>query len=103
MSGTRVKIEDDQMITLKVQLQGTQDFYYTMKPDTPLQELMIAFCERRQLGDYGALRFHVDGDRVRGCQTPKELELENGFVIDAWSEALGGGYLLRVISGGTRK
>lgn len=90
MAWRRVKKEDDVMITLKVQKEGTQDFYYTMKRDEPLQNLMISYCQRRQLGDYRSLRFHVDGDRVRGCQTPKELELENGYVIDAWSELIGG-------------
>lgn len=63
-----VKKEDDVMITLKVQ--KDTGFLLHHETDTPLQELMIAYCERRQLGDYRTLRFHVDGDRVRDCQTP---------------------------------
>ncbi|KAL1806853.1 hypothetical protein ACET3Z_029921 [Daucus carota] len=50
-----VKKEDDVMITLEVQKEGTKDFYYTMRRDKPLQELMVAFCQRRKLGNYKAL------------------------------------------------
>lgn len=86
MEGTKIKKEDDVTVTLRVQKEGTRDFYYTMKRDEPLQNLMIAYCERRKLGDYRSLRFHVDGDRVVGYHTPRELQLDNGYVIDAWSE-----------------
>ncbi|KAL1806852.1 hypothetical protein ACET3Z_029920 [Daucus carota] len=86
MEGTNIKKEDNETITLKVQEEGTPDFYYTMKHDEPLKNLMIAYCERRQLGNYTALRFHADGDRVLGYHTPKELQLDDGYVIDAWSE-----------------
>ncbi|KAK1380534.1 hypothetical protein POM88_027278 [Heracleum sosnowskyi] len=86
MEGTTIKKEDEVTITLKVQKEGTRHFYHTMKRDEPLQNLMIAFCQHRQLGHYRSLRFHVDGDRVRGYHTPKELQLDNGYVIDAWSE-----------------
>ncbi|KAK1390204.1 hypothetical protein POM88_018382 [Heracleum sosnowskyi] len=86
-----VKDEEDEKVTLRVQQQGTVDFYFTMKRKEPLQKLMTAFCERRELGDYRCLRFHLDGDRIIGNQTPNELQLENCDVIDAWSDQVGGG------------
>lgn len=55
MEATKIKKEDDVTITLEVQKQGTRDFYYTMKRDEPLQNLMIAYCGRRKLGDYRSL------------------------------------------------
>ncbi|XP_017217780.2 uncharacterized protein LOC108195331 [Daucus carota subsp. sativus] len=66
------------------------DFYFTMNRDQPLRKLMLAFCERRKQGDYRSLRYHLNGDRIRGHQTPNELELENDDVIDAWIEQMGG-------------
>lgn len=87
----RVKEEYDEMVMLRVQHQGQPDFCFTMKRAEPLRKLMIKFCERVKLGDYREVRFTVDGSRVRGDQTPNELELENDDVIDAWSEQLGAG------------
>ena len=88
--GHVIKTEDDEKVTIKVQKEGMADFYFTMNRDEPLRKLMIAFCERRKLGDYRSLRYHLNGDRIRGHQTPNELELENDDVIDAWIEQMGG-------------
>lgn len=86
----RVKTEDDDKVTIRVQKEGSVDFYFTINRDEPLRKLMIAYCERRKLGDYRSLRYHLNGDRVRGHQTPNELELENDDVIDAWTDLVGG-------------
>ncbi|KAK1390218.1 Ubiquitin-like domain-containing protein [Heracleum sosnowskyi] len=87
---SRVKEEEDEKVTLRVQQEGTVDFYFTMKRKDPLRKLMMAYCERRKLGDYRSLRFHLNGDRITGDQTPNQLELENADVIDAWSDQMGG-------------
>lgn len=88
---TRVKEEYDEMVTLRVQHQKNPDFLFSMRRDEALRKLMTTFCERLKLGDYREVRFTVDGVRVRGHQTPNELELENDDVVDAWSEQLGAG------------
>lgn len=87
---SRVKEEEDEMITLRVQQEVTVDFYFTMKRKEPLRKHMIAYCERRKLGDFRSLRFHHDGDRITGMQTPDKLELESCDVIDAWFDQIDG-------------
>lgn len=81
-----VKEEYDEMVTLRVQLQKKPDFLFTMRRDEALRKLMTTFCERLKLGDYREVRFTGDGSRVKGDQTPNQLELQNDDVIDAWSE-----------------
>jgi len=48
---------------------------------TPMQRLMTAFCNRQGVS-MSSIRFLFDGSRVSPFQTPHELELEEGDVID---------------------
>nr|XP_017216585.1 PREDICTED: putative small ubiquitin-related modifier 8 [Daucus carota subsp. sativus] len=85
-----IKTEDDEKVTIKVQKERMADFYFSMNRDEPLRKLMIAFCERLSLGDYRSFRYLLNGSRIRGHQTPNELEMENDDVIDAWIDQIGG-------------
>lgn len=56
-------------------LQGLMDFYYASVPAVA----------------YGTGRFLYDGGRLRGWQTPAELDMEDGDEVDFFTELLGGG------------
>lgn len=75
-------------INLKVS-DGTAEIFFKIKRLTPMKRLMDAFC-KRQGKDIGALRFFVDGTRVTESNTPDDLELEDGDVIEAHREQIGG-------------
>ena len=51
------------------------------KFNTPLQRLMQAFCYR-QGRTIDSVRFVFDGTRILPDQTPMDLEMEDGDVID---------------------
>ena len=55
---------------------------------TPLQKLMTAFCARQGLS-VAAVRFLFDGSRISPRQTPRELEMEDGDIIDVMVEQRG--------------
>ena len=57
---------------------------------TPLQKLMNAFCNRNGVA-MNSVRFLFDGNRVNPNQTPADLEMEDGDVIDVMVEQQGGG------------
>ena len=42
---------------------------------------LLQYCTRLSL-DEGSLKFLFDGQRVRGTQTPSELDMEDGDVIE---------------------
>jgi small ubiquitin-related modifier len=56
---------------------------------TPLQKLMAAFCQRQGVAQ-NSVRFLFDGERIAPTQSPKDLDMEDGDVIDVMVEQVGG-------------
>ena len=52
------------------------------KKTTALSKLMNAFCQRQGV-NLNAVRFLFDGERIAPHQTPADLGMEDGDVIDA--------------------
>ncbi|PPD78698.1 hypothetical protein GOBAR_DD24374 [Gossypium barbadense] len=53
-----------------------------IKRSTQLKKLMNAYCDRQSV-DFNSIAFLFNGRRLRGEQTPTELEMEDGDEIDA--------------------
>ncbi|URE07729.1 Small ubiquitin-related modifier [Musa troglodytarum] len=51
---------------------------------------MSAYCDRRSM-DFNTIAFLLDGRRLRGKQTPDELEMEDGDETDAMLHQTRGG------------
>ena len=75
-------------ITLKVVTQDGNEIFFKLRMATPMQRLMTAFCNRQGVS-MNSIRFLFDGSRVSPNQTPHELELEEGDVIDVMVEQQG--------------
>ena len=63
--------------------------FFKCKPDTKLEKLMRAFCQRQGVA-MESVRFLFDGNRIRENQTPNELEMEDGDSIDVVVAQVGG-------------
>ena len=68
-------------ITLKVATQDGNEIYFKCHETTPLQKLMHVFCNRQGVAT-NSVRFVFDGNRVNETQTPEQLGMEDGDVID---------------------
>merc|ERR1712137_1047291 len=75
-------------INLKVVTQDGNEIFFKCKKTTPLQKLMNAFCNRQGVS-MQSVRFLFDGQRLREQQTPSELDMEDGDVIDVMVEQMG--------------
>ena len=75
-------------INLKVVTQDGDEVFFTCKMSTPLEMLMKAFCNRYGVAA-NSVRFLFDGNRINGSQTPRELDMEDGDVIDVMVEQQG--------------
>ncbi|PVH21640.1 ubiquitin-like protein SMT3 [Candidozyma haemuli] len=75
---------DSTHINLKVS-DGTAEIFFKIKKTTPMKRLMEAFC-KRQGKSMESLRFLIDGTRVSPDNTPEDLDLEDGDVIEAHRE-----------------
>lgn len=69
--------------------QDGNEIYFKCKQTTPLKKLMDAFCNRQGVSS-NSVRFLFDGNRINETQTPQQLEMEDGDVIDVMVEQQGG-------------
>jgi len=90
MADEEEKKPDANQLNLKVVTQDGNEIFFKCKMTTPLQKLMQAFCNRQGVA-LNSVRFLFDGQRLSANQTPQELEMEDGDVIDVMVEQQGGG------------
>ncbi|XP_078156361.1 small ubiquitin-related modifier 2-like [Carex rostrata] len=76
-------------INLKVKGQDGNEVFFRIKRSTQLRKLMNAYCDRQSV-DFTSIAFLFDGRRLRGDQTPDELEMDDGDEIDAMLHQTGG-------------
>ena len=58
---------------------------------------MQAFCNRNGVA-MNSVRFLFDGNRVNPTQTPQDLDMEDGDVIDVMVEQQGGGAVAAAVA-----
>ncbi|KAL3604917.1 hypothetical protein D5086_005776 [Populus alba] len=83
-------------INLKVKGQDGNEVFFRIKRSTQLKKLMNAYCDRQSV-EINSIAFLFDGRRLRGEQTPDELEMEDGDEIDAMLHQTGGAVKTRRI------
>ena len=76
-------------INLKVVTQDDNEIYFKCKQTTPLQKLMHAFCNRQGVSIY-SVRFMFNDHRIKERDTPQQLDMEDGDIIDVLQEIRGG-------------
>ncbi|XP_034686435.1 small ubiquitin-related modifier 2-like [Vitis riparia] len=81
---------DQSTIEVKVKSQDGRQLYFRINRSTPLQRLLVAYCQRINL-DYKTMQFVYNGNRVTAKQTPEQLGMEDGEEIDALTHQMGGG------------
>jgi hypothetical protein len=80
--------EEKKSITVFVNHAG-QKIGFKIKLDTPLQKVFGSF-EKQQGVASGSYYYSVDGERLKGTDTAKMLELEDEDQIDAMTAQMGG-------------
>ncbi|KAL8544698.1 hypothetical protein ACS0TY_005070 [Phlomoides rotata] len=91
--GRKVK-EEKRVIIVKIQYhepgKATILSFETDKT-APLRRIFLDFCDRLDIV-YSFMRFlGPEGKRILETETAKELEMEDGEVIDAFTEQIGSG------------
>ncbi|KAL2227881.1 UNVERIFIED_CONTAM: Small ubiquitin-related modifier 2 [Sesamum indicum] len=80
---------------INLSIQNGQDYQvlsYRIKRDMPLHPLLLDFSRRLGL-HYNSIRFVYHGRRLKDSSTPLDLNMDDGAVIDAWTEQTGGGFM----------
>ena len=70
-------------LNIKVVTHDGIEIYFKMRNTVPLKALMNAVC-KRQCVSLSKLRFLFEGNRIHETQTPAQLDMEDGDVIDVY-------------------
>jgi small ubiquitin-related modifier len=81
-------------ISIKVVSQNGDAIAFALKKTTPLEMLMKSYCSKTG-AQIQSLRFLYDGVRLSGKETPVDLGMENGDILDVVLQQLGGNFLLQ--------
>lgn len=89
MSEGGPKKEKDAHVQITVVNQNGADVVFKIKPTTQLKKMFDVYCQRQGVrGD--TVRFLFNGQRLQPTQTPLDLEMHEGDVIDAVLQQTGG-------------
>ncbi|KAL9327409.1 hypothetical protein ACSQ67_008054 [Phaseolus vulgaris] len=80
----------DVQINLLVTDQEGRHMYFKVSQELELKKVFKEFSERRNM-ELHTMQFLYDGTHIRGKQTPKLLNMEDGAEIFAARHQLGGG------------
>ncbi|KAJ6343354.1 hypothetical protein OIU76_005156 [Salix suchowensis] len=84
------RVEDSEKVMLLVVAHPDgNEVFFRIKRSTQLKKLMNAYCDRQSV-EFNSIAFLFDGRRLRGEQTPDELDMEDGDEIDAMLHQTGG-------------
>eukprot|EP01122_Echinamoeba_exundans_P014502 TRINITY_DN6585_c1_g1_i1.p1 TRINITY_DN6585_c1_g1~~TRINITY_DN6585_c1_g1_i1.p1 ORF type:complete len:119 (-),score=32.75 TRINITY_DN6585_c1_g1_i1:86-397(-) len=76
-------------INLRVVAQDGSEVLFKIKRSTPLRKLMDAYCQKQSIAPT-SLRFLFDGKRVQPDQSPQDIGMEDGDILDAVAQQTGG-------------
>merc|ERR1719220_2255563 len=80
---------EDNHINLKVVGADNSEVHFKIKKTTQLKKLKQAYADRQGVS-LNSLRFLFDGQRIADDMSPKQLEMEEGDVIEVYQEQTGG-------------
>ena len=86
--GTRTD-DDDDLCFYRLDAQDGTEVHFKVRPTTKFAKVFEAYCQRKSL-QQNAVRFLVDGERIRADQTPEDFDMEDGDCVDAMMEQVGG-------------
>ncbi|KAL4422599.1 hypothetical protein ABPG75_008796 [Micractinium tetrahymenae] len=81
---------DGDALQIKIRSSDGNELTFKVRGRTPFQKIFDTYGKKTGQ-DANLLRFVFDSQRLRIEQCPLDLDMENGDVIDAMVEQLGGG------------
>ncbi|KAK2629766.1 hypothetical protein QTJ16_000586 [Diplocarpon rosae] len=80
---------ENPVLNIKVKDQMEAEKFFKIKQKTKLGKVFDAYCDRNAL-QRTAVRFLLDGQRIQDTDTPDNLQMEDGDMVDAVLEQIGG-------------
>ncbi|XP_029914693.1 NFATC2-interacting protein isoform X2 [Myripristis murdjan] len=80
--------EEDSSSVITVRLQGKEKGSaqeYTLDRDAPLGSVLSQYLSSIPVSSRCKVQFHFDGSKITHSQTPSQLDMEDGDVIEVWT------------------
>ncbi len=87
---TQTENKDQNLIHITVSSQNFEDIVFKIKPTTKFDKIIEKYCERFSIKSKETVVFLFDGEKIKKDSTPAEINLEEGDVIEAIQEQVGG-------------
>lgn len=79
--------QEQKHITLIVKNQVGEEVQFKVKLNTVFEKVFKAYSDKKGVQN---TKFLFDGHRIKATDTPADLDMEDGDIIDAMLEQLGG-------------
>ena len=89
MSDGATKYEPGERMKITVAAQTGANVVFAIKPTTPLSKIFGAYCGRVGASPH-TVRFLYNGERLQPENTPKDIDMHDGDVVDAVLQQTGG-------------
>ncbi|GAX73746.1 hypothetical protein CEUSTIGMA_g12692.t1 [Chlamydomonas eustigma] len=76
-------------INIIVRDQSGGEVHFKVKPHTKFTKVFDAYCSKKAIVK-DSIKFLFDGQRIGSDQSPRELDMSDGDMVDAVIEQLGG-------------
>ena len=76
-------------LNIRIRDQTGEETFFKVKKTTKLDKVFNAYSQRKGV-NATSLRFLFDGQRVRGDQTPQDIDMDDGDQLDCMLEQQGG-------------
>ncbi|PVH68941.1 ubiquitin-like protein, partial [Cadophora sp. DSE1049] len=83
------KAEKAGVINIKVKDQNEGETFFKIKGHTKLGKVFDTYCDRQSLAR-NTVRFLFEGARIQDTDTPDSLEMQDGDMVQAMLEQVGG-------------
>jgi len=81
--------KDENSLNIRIRDQTGEETFFKVKKTTKLDKVFNAYSQRKGVNS-NSLRFLFDGQRVRGDQTPADIDMDDGDQLDCMLEQQGG-------------
>ena len=78
------------LLHITVSSQNYEDVVFKVKPTTKFEKIIEKYCERFNITNKNAILFLFDGEKLSKDSTPEDTRLEEGDVVEAVQEQVGG-------------
>ena len=78
------------LVHINVTSQDFEDIIFKVKKNTKFKKIMDKYCDKFNIQNKDSIKFIFDGENIKNDDTPENLQIEDGDVVEAVTQQVGG-------------